>query len=236
MALWGKKDEELPESLRGKTPEQIAELLRLANEKDTQLQQATSDKTAAEQRATEAQRIADERQQQLDAMQPPPPEPKNDEPATIWTDPQKWVQEQTKETQAVALLSGITSAKMYAMQQLAGRDQKIWRKYEKEIDKVMEGYNPMQRCLPNNWLMALTLIKGQHDVEIAKAESTSTDFFSEQSSRGTPPPDDRPADKLSPEEEEVCKVMHWDTKRYLETKKKQVIHQSEKGAYARFGV
>jgi hypothetical protein len=127
------------------------------------------------------------------------------------------------------------AAKLYARQSLSGRDLKIWGKYEKEIDQTMNGFTPEQRVNPQSWVLALTLAKGNHQEEIAKAESSGTDFFSEGPSHSAPP-EVKNEDKLTPEEEEVCKTFHWDPKGYLAQKKKAQINQSEKGGYAHYGV
>src|SRR5262249_4376912 len=117
----------------------------------------------------------------------------------------------------------------------------IWTKYEKEIDKWMETYPPQARIMPQNWLMALTMVKGQHDQEIAKAELDKTDFFSEGASHGSAASREMNAnagdnEKLTPEEIAMCESMHWDQAGYLKRKKEMAVHQSSKGAYARFSV
>jgi hypothetical protein len=236
--LWGKKDEELPEALRGKTPEQIADALNKAAQLEQQVTDLTSAKTTAETTVTQLRSEFDTVKSKLDEMeanaQPKTP-PTVNEPPSIWTDPQAYVQDQTKDTQNIALMSGMMSAKMYARQGLGERDAKIWRKYEKEIDGTMNGFTPQQKVLPQSWLLALTLVKGQHEQEIAQAERDGNDFFSEGPSRGAAPPPPT-EDKLTPEEEEACRTFHWDPKGYLARKKQMRVNQSEKGGYASFPV
>ena len=235
--LWGKKEEELPEILRGKTPEQIAEGMRKAEELERNSTTLASSKTELEQKLA-AQTTEQEQMRakilELEANQKPPENKTDDEPPSVWTDPEKFVDGRLKTTQDVALASGTMSAKLYARNGLSPRDAKIWTKYEKEIDKTMEGFTPVQRVMPQSWLLALTLIKGQHEQDIAKAESSGDDFFSEGVSRGAAPLPEND-DKLTPEEEEVCRSMHWDPKGYLAQKKKQQIKQSERGGYVHYG-
>jgi len=237
--LWGKKDDELPEALRGKTPEQIAAALQKASELETTVNNLTTERDTVKSQLTTQQTEFEQmktRMAELEANQKPPDKPNTEEPPSIWTDPSKFVQDQVKDVQNTALLSGMMSAKMYARQGLSPRDIKIWTKYEKEIDQVMNGFTPQQRVLPQSWLMALTLTKGTHESEIAAAERTGTDFFAETGTSHTTRTDPPPEDKLTPEEEEACRTFKWDPKRYLAQKKKMNLAVGEKGGYAHFGV
>lgn len=237
MALWGKKDEDdIPEELKGKTPQEIATMLREAQQLKTQLDTLAVDKTKTDTQLAEIQAQQAENLrliEELKTNQKPPEKPVTPEPANPWIDPDKWLRESTQDTQNIALVSGVMSAKMYARQTLSQRDAKIFTKYEKEIDQVMQGYQPVQRIIPDNWVLALTLIKGRHDQEISKMERDGTDFFSEESSGGRPP-EPEPEVKLTPDEEDACRRMHWDPKEYLKNRSKMAIASSEKGSIARF--
>lgn len=235
--LWGKKEDELPAELKGLTPEQIVQKLQEASTLKTQVEALTNDKTALEgQVATHNSELTQLRTKvgELEANSQPPDPRKQDDPPTIWSDPNKFIDERTKQTQNVALMSGMMSAQMYAKNGLSGDDLKIWNKYEKDILQTMNGFTPEQRVLPQSWLMALNLVKGQKFSEIAEHKSKGTDFFAEGASHGQPPstPDEV---KLTPQEEEVCEKFHYDKKRYLENKKKMVVSASSNGGYAHFG-
>lgn len=242
MALWsdrfGKKDDELPPELQGKKPDEVvAEMRRLdALAKDTEAKRLTletehnTQKNEFDQMKTRiAELEAGGRKKDDEIIIEDPPSP--------WTDPVKFVQEATKDTTAVALASGIMSAKMYAMQQLSARDLKIFKKYEKEIDAQVGTFQPVQRVMPQSWFNTLIYIKGLHDQEITKLESDKNDFFSERPSDGVHHDEHRESElKLSPEEEEVCRKFKYDPKKYLETKKNASMRQSEKGQYASYAV
>jgi len=135
----------------------------------------------------------------------------------------------------VALQSGMMTAEMYFVQQLSGRDQKIYRKYKDEVVKTVNTFNVQTRVMPQSWFNAFIYVKGLHDLDIQKAESSSTDFFSETPSRGEHH-EEPPADTLTDEEKAVCKAMHWSEEGYLKQKKQQVLMQSSKGSYARYPV
>jgi hypothetical protein len=240
MTFWGKHTEEdLPAELRGKSPQEIAEALRKAEAATTAATAAETARTAAETARAAQQTELDAlkaRNTELEANQKPVVEqPIVQEPPTIWTDPQQFIQDQTKGTTLLALQAGIMSAKMYFMQQLSPRDVKIFKKYEKEVEQAVNAVQPHQRVMPQTWLNMLLYVKGMHDQEIAKAERDSTDFFSETPSRGVSELP-APQDKLTEEEEQICRTFHYDPVKYLENKKKGAVSQSSKGAYARYSV
>lgn len=237
--LWGKKDEELPEKLRGKKPEDIIAALdaaeKLKADHDALKTQFDSQKSEFDTTKTKLAEI----EAKLNAEPPKGDEgnPNGDpnEPPTPWADPDKWLDDKTKKLQTTAIVSGMMTAKMYFAQQLSQRDLKIYKHYEKEVDKVVESFVPEQRVMPQSWFNAFIYVKGLHDADIQKAESSKTEFFSEtptKSSHDDPPPED----KLTAEEEEVCRVMRWDREGYLAQKKAGQIVRTEKGSAAQFKV
>lgn len=239
--LWGKKDEELPEKLRGKKPEDIIAALEAAEklkaDHESLEQQFNAQKTEFDTTKTKLAEI----EAKLNAVGGDGGAGGDggdggaDDPPTPWADPDKWLDDKTKKIQATALVSGIMTAKMYFAQQLSGRDLKIYKHYEKEVDKVVESFVPEQRVMPQSWFNAFIYVKGLHDADIKKAEDSKTEFFSEmptKSSNDDPPPED----KLTPEEEEVCRVMRWDKEGYLAQKKAGQLVRTEKGSSAQFKV
>lgn len=238
MVLWGKQNEPpVPEILQGKTPEQIADALKRYEEMEKQLKQFADERTAMDARFNEQKTQFDTMQAKLTQMEqaaavPPPPV----DDTSIWADPDKYIANKLNVAQQPALYSGMLTAKMYAMNQLGPRDKKIFTKYEKEIDKMAESLTPQQRVMPQSWMMLLTMAKGQHDVEISNAERDHTDFFSESGQTGVqPPPTEPPPDKLTDDEETVCRVMHWDREAYQREKKGAQLRQSDRGGYMHFG-
>jgi len=237
---FGRQDSEIPKELEGKTPEEIAAALQKAADIETKLQTAeTARQTAEGALATANTQFEDMKTKlaaleaghgnQLDTVVDP------DEPPSPWIDPAKFVQDQTKGTTAVALQAGMMTARMYFQQGLQGDDIKIFSKYSGEVDKIIGTFVPEQRVMPQSWFNAFLYVKGLHLNDIMKAKQDNTDFFSETASRGVnqePPP----ADRLSPDEEEVCKKFHYDPAKYLANKKRGETMQGEKGAYSRFAV
>ena len=238
---WGQRfdnDEEVPEELKGKTPAEVAAALKAVTDLQAQL---TAEKTARE---ASDKRLADQSTEfndiktklgNLEASLAPPP-PVLPEPASPWTEPEKFVNEQTLRTQNIALASGMMSAKMYFANQLSPRDQKIHKKYEKEVEATLLTFQPPEcRVMPQSWFNAFTFIKGQHEQDIAKAESSSSDFFSERPSGG-PAPEPEIQDKLTADEEETCRIFKYDPVKYLAQRKARSTMQGEKGSYSRYPV
>jgi hypothetical protein len=233
--LWGKKDEELPEELKGLTPEQIAEHVRAARSmgkavpealKGLTPEQIHEKLTKASDFETEVGTLTTERDTlkariaELEGNQAPPPA-RSEEAPSMWADPDGYIDKRTEQTRLTALLSGMMSAKMYAMQQMMGEDAKIFKKYENEIDGIVKGYPDNMKILPQTWLNALVYTKGLHMTDINKARSEGTDMFAEVPGGGSGRPSNEPApqEKLNEDELAMCKTMKWDPKKYLESRK-----------------
>lgn len=243
MVWWqNRNDDELPAELRGKKPEEIAAALKKASEIEQQL---TAEKTARE--AAEAKVNAN--QTEFDSIKAKlaeieagtrhveTPVLEDEGPISPWTDPSKFVQDQTKGIAAVAITTGMMTAKMYFMQQLTERDVKIFKKYEKEVEAGVMTFAPEARVMPQSWFNCFMFAKGVHENDIKKHESEKTDFFAETASRGGGDQHiDDDEGKLTAEEEETCRVMHWDPKGYLARKKASQLTSHSKGASLHYGV
>jgi hypothetical protein len=236
---FGRKDDEIPKELEGKTPEEIAAALNESADTKTKLQAAETARQTAEDAMRTQNTQFDEMKKKLAALEantvPPPLDSDLDEPPSPWIDPAKFVADQTKGIANTALMSGMMTARMYFQQGLTGDDVKIFGKYQSEVDKIVGTFAPEQRVMPQSWFNAFLYVKGAHMGDIMKAKQDSTDFFSETASRSVnqePPP----ADKLTADEEEVCKKFHYDPVKYLANKKRGETMQGEKGTYSRFAV
>jgi hypothetical protein len=136
----------------------------------------------------------------------------------------------------VALASGMMTAKMYFEQNLSARDRRIFKKYEKEVEQGVNTFVPDARVMPQSWMNIFLWVKGAHESDIRKAESENPDsFFSETPSRGAPE-EPAPEEKLTAEEEEVCRKFHYDPKRYLETRRQAALKGSARGMFATYSV
>jgi hypothetical protein len=236
MALWPKSEPELPPELQGKSPQEILAVLNEAKETKAKLEALAADKTNTDQELAQIKVQMAENQQlieQLKANQKEPPKPDPQDPPNPWLDPDKWADQKMQPAMATAMFGSFLAAKMYFQQQLDPTDQKIFRKYEKEVDQAMQGYPMQARIIPDNWKVALNMVKGQHLQEISKMINPGGEFFSEGASGGAPP-EPTPNDKLTQEEEDACQAMHWDRKAYLANRGKLQMASSEKGTIGRF--
>lgn len=242
MTLWSKivgdAEVNIPEELKNKSPQEILSMLNEAKENKQKLESLAADKTNTDQELAQIKAQMTENQQlieQLKANQKEAPKPSPDEPPNPWLDPDKWAESKMQPAMATAMFGSYLAAKMYVQQQLDDTDRKIFRKYEKEIDKAMQGYPPQSRIIPDNWIVALNLIKGQHLTEISKMINPGGEFFSEGAGGGNRPPDQpEPEDKLSQDDEAIIKAMRWDRKSYLESKKRMNVTRDGRGEIARF--
>lgn len=242
MVLWGKRfdDQDLPPELQGKKPEDIAAALKEAQQlKDALKAEQDKSKDFETRLTAQTTEFDTVRSKLADIEKKVTPEPVIDEPlepASPWVDPQGFVREQTRGIAGVALQSGMMTAKMYFMQQLSPRDAKIFKKYEKEVEQGIATFAPEARVMPQSWFNMFMFVKGNHEQDIHKAESEKTDFFAETSSRTGGHDEPVPQDRLTPDEEETCRVMHWDPKGYLERKKAGLLAATERGSKLTYGI
>lgn len=237
--------DELPPELRDKKPAEIAERLKKLEELEAKAKEFETNRadleTKFKEQSTEFDQVKAKLQEfeQAAAQQQAQPymqqQAQQPEPSNIWNDPDRYIQEKLVPTQLGVLVANRNTAKLMFERNLSPRDMKIYRKYEGEVDKAMEGYDWGKQGDARYWQMALTYIRGAHDQDISKLESGDSEFFSEPASRGATP-EPPPEEKLTAEEEEVCRRFHFDPKGYLKQKKAMSLHQSDKGGYARFPV
>lgn len=225
MARWPFKDNELPERLRGKSPEEI----------EAALQEAESYRTETEAKLTASQQAQSEVEQlrakvaELEARPAPQPEPQPQPqpqpgPTSFLIDEDRAFNERVAPYAQLSLNTAAVAARISARDQaLADSTTRvIWRKYEKEIDDVMKNEPPVRRAHPQTWMNAVTFVAGQHIKDIAKLREDGTDFFAEESrSPGTPPGGGEPENeiKLTPQELEIAKNMKLKPEEMLAQKK-----------------
>lgn len=245
MAFWNRTIDakDLPESLRDKRPEEIVAMLAKYADMEALVAAEKQRREELEQKQTAAQSEFDQMKgklAELEARQQPQPTPEPqplpDEPPSPWADPSGFVRNEMKPVANVALMSGMMTARMYFEQNLSQRDRRIFKKYEKDVDQVVGTFAPEARVMPQAFMNAFLYVKGLHDGDIRKAETDSPDaFFSETPSRGASE-EPEPEEKLTAEEEEVCKKFHYDPKRYLEMRKQATTKGSARGVYQTYSV
>lgn len=222
MAQWPWKKEELPESLRELTPEQIAQALLEKKELEQKLadQQTQADglKTELEQVQAKVREL-----ESRPATQPQPqpqPQPRSG-PESVLIDEDKAFADRLAGTNALAFHAAALSAKIMARDQIRNSDERrIWDKYESEVDEIMGKETPDRRAFPAIWINAFTYVKGLHLKELMLAQKEGNDFFAEPVGRGPEPaPQPGQGDKLTDEELRVCANMKIKPEEYLAQRK-----------------
>lgn len=230
---WFKREEEqdIPEELKGKSAKEIAELLKKAQEFETEVTSLKTQVQERDTRVTELQNTFNATKTRLDQLEansrPPERQRTQDEIPSVIEDEEEAFRRRQEPTQAVALHSGMLSARMMAENQVRQQPggERIWRKYEKEIIDIMNKETPQRRIFPEVWLNAFTYVKGVHFDEVMQsAQKGENLFFSETSSNAPEPAPQKKDDKLTDKEMEIARKMKIDPAKYLEQKKKiQVV-------------
>jgi phage I-like protein len=229
--------EAIPEELRGKTPAEIAALLKeapLLKAKVTELETArTADTAAVTQIKTEFDTIK-ERLRVAEAnnnRQPTPPGPQK-EPTDFIDNPDQAFNERAAPLAALSVRNAAITAKMLAQQQLDNGDMasngktmdgRLFRAWDTEIMREANTYQTIQLGEPKNWIAIYYLIKGTKADELSNPEIRKQKYaFLEPSSPSTPLPGAPPknaSEELSDAEKHVADKMGVKHEDYLKRKK-----------------
>jgi hypothetical protein len=235
MSRWfQKKEEELPEKLRGKSEEDLVKAMEDAEAlkaslaaKDTEV--ATL-KTAGETQKTELETIK-AKLTELEAGGGTPQRRQSDQstgPASVFVNEEQAFRDRTAGLHAMTTVSGSLAARLTAREAVQnakeGRTEtRIWDKYANEINTLMSKEVSERQIDPRSWLNAFVYVKGLHMGELMESMSKKTDVFAEVggSTGGgldTTGGDDK-KDALSPAELEIAKKFKMTPEKYLERKK-----------------
>jgi hypothetical protein len=232
---WFNKDDEVPERLKGKTPQQILQELEAADAlkaKQTELEASSSVRdqeftaTKTEFEATKA-RLAQLEANQNRREEPPPDQRQRTGPTSVLVDEDRAFSERVGPIAALALHSGALAAKQEARRQveIRSRDPKnkndlgIFLRYEAEIEDLMSKEAPERKIMPQTWLNAFTYIKGIHVSDIVASVQKGESFGLEGGSSSQAPPEEPKDDKLSAEELRIAAKMRVSPENYLKQKK-----------------
>jgi hypothetical protein len=235
---WGKQevdDSELPEALRGKTPEQIAEALRKASAleaKVTELEGKNADVAGKFESFGQTLNTLNEKIERLAT----PPSHGNDgnsdgngtrEPASFLVDPDRAFAERAAPLVGLALQTAAVTARNAALEAARGRqrtlkgnlDGLIFEKFGTEIDELSKGVAANQLANPATWEHLFFNVKGRHADEIVSQNREGKgDFFVEPTKVAAGSPGDS-GDKLTPLEEKIAKRMGVTPEAYLKQRK-----------------
>ena len=229
MSRWfQKKEEELPEKLRGKTEEDLvkameeAEALRAsAAEKDAEVARLRESQTSQQ---TEFEAVK-AKLAELEANAAPTwnEEPKG--PASVFVNEEQAFIDRTSGLRQQIAQSGALTARLTAREAVqnstTGRtDMRIWDKYANEINTLMSREAPDRQIDPRSWANAFIYVKGLHFSDLLDAQANKKDIFAEPAtSSGTVPETEKQEDKLTDQELEIAKKFKMTPEKYLERKK-----------------
>jgi hypothetical protein len=246
MANWfkNKKDEEVPERLRDKTPEQLAKELEDAEVLKQKIAQAETDaanaKAALQKQNEEAEKMK-LRLATLEAAAKPnqTTTTTNDEAFdfdAFAADPSKVLQAQIDKRTApitqVAIQNAMQTARILAQQTLNNQDiasggktmdGRLFQAWAAEIDAQVKNYNQTQMITPQAWLGVYMFIKGTHADELADPEARKKKYGGLEPVRTnvTPQGDGGQgnADQLTDQEKKIAERMGVTPENYLKRKR-----------------
>ena len=194
MAWGNRKDEELPASLKGKTPEQVAQELEDAKALKTRLE-ALEAKNA--ERDTQFQSFGATQQTLVDTLKavneriptaPVRTESNNNEPASFITDPDLAFNQRLGPFAAITMQTAAITAKQEALRAFERKqsteknnmDATLFARFEGEILELAKTCTPAQLANPATWSHLYYNVKGRHTDEIV---SNPKSFFTEDATR-----------------------------------------------------
>lgn len=234
---WFKKDEpDLPESLKGKTPEEIEAIVARASELETEnASLRTENRNVASQFESFGQTIQ-ELKGSVEALKTPQAPPANpQEPANFLTDPDRAFAERAAPLVGLLLSNSATMAKSQAREAafLRQRTQKknidgmLFDKFDDELMALAKTCTPQQLAAVATWTHLFYNVKGRHaDEIIVDATEKKGEFFVESAQR-TPAVDDQQSDKLTDQQLRIAAKMGVKPEAYLKHKKEMVTGAPE---------
>lgn len=231
---WGnRKDEDLPASLKGKTPEQVAQELEDGKALKTRLEaleakDAERD-TAFQTFGTTQQELVNTLKAVNERIVAPPARTEggdgggNNEPASFITDPDRAFLERSAPLVAITMQTAAITAKQEALRAFQRKqsteknniDATLFERFEGELLEMAKSCSAQQLANPATWAHLFYNVKGRHTDEIVQNPKS---FFTEDATRQTrvdTPPSETPTDQ----EVNIAKKMGVPIENYMKNKK-----------------
>jgi predicted nuclease with TOPRIM domain len=208
---WGRKEEELPESLKGKTPAQVAQELadaaKLKTDYETLKTQSAALTTSSETQKTELQQM----RERLASLEANPPKQKElgKEPTSVLVDEAAAFRENLTPLAVANVQNTARIERMAAESRFLNGDKfeaAIFRQYRNEYETLANTLSLEQAASPGTYENVFAIIKGRHTVEILDMQKKGTGVFFTESGGHQPPNDPtKKSDQLSEEERKYAK-------------------------------
>jgi hypothetical protein len=230
---WGnRKDDDLPESLKGKTPDQIAfeleEAKKLKERLDKMEAKEAERDTAFNSFASTQTQLADTLKainERVPTLQPRQVNNDNNrEPASFITDPDQAFNERVAPLAAITMQTASITAKQEAQRAFFRKqateknniDGTLFEKFEGEIFELAKNCTPQQLANPATWSHLFFNVKGRHADEII---SNPKAFFTEDATRPPAPDGHVKGDEPTDQEKSIASKMGVPIENYMKNKK-----------------
>lgn len=230
-----KEEDNLPASLKGKTPEEIAKALEEAEQLRTQVAKSAEDQKKLNE-ALESQKSEFEKvKTQLSALESVnrrTNEDSNNEEVNFFEDPDKAVDKKLQPLAQITALNASQTARILAQQHLDNNDfaspegartmdGRLFRAWAAEIDAEAKKYPVQNLTQPQAWLGIYMFLKGVHADELANPEIRKKKYNFVESARtnAAPAVESGNSDKLTDQEAAIAVKMGVTPEAYLKRKK-----------------
>jgi malonyl CoA-acyl carrier protein transacylase len=229
---WGnRKDEDLPESLKGKTPEQIAfeleEAKKLKERLDKQEAKDAERDTMFQSFATSQQTLVDTLKavnERVPAVVKPVVNNDQHEPASFITDPDLAFNERVGPLAAITMQTAAITAKQEAQRAFFRKqateknniDGTLFERFESEILEMAKNCTPAQLANPMTWAHLYFNVKGRHADEIV---ANPKSFFTEDAKRSPTDGGGNNEEQPTDQEKSIASKMGVPIENYMKHKK-----------------
>lgn len=227
MPWGGRKEEELPERLKGKSPEQVLAELEAADKLQAKLAEREAKDAERDGQLVSMNETLGGLRDSLKAINERTPVStrtiENNEPASFITDPDQAFAERAAPLTALVMQSATIAAKGEALRAFQRKqateknniDGVLFERFEGEILEIAKTCSAQQLANPATWAHLFYNVKGRHTDEIV---SNPKAFFTEDATRHVNT--DKPADDTLTEQElAIAKKMGVKPENYLANKK-----------------
>jgi len=240
---WFKKDEaDLPEALKGKTQEEIQQMLARASELETENAALKTSNAETNSRFESFGNTLQELNSKIEGLTTKTPAGGGGdgggggaEPASFLTEPDRAFAERAapivglllNTSAALAKQQALASAQMRQRTQKNNSDGMLFERFDDEIMALAKTCTPNQLASPATWTHLFYNVKGRHADEIVTQNVEKKGEFFVESAIRTSSTEVAPKDTLTEQEKRIATKMGVTPERYLEQKKAMTVGAPE---------